>query len=606
MISAENGGISINMHAVTRIAPKASDSPLAEPSDEQANNAPGVHTFMDDAGNLSARLRELLRSHPKSQPLEIHFQPKTYHFYPDDAEELFCFVANNDSGLRRIAFALTELRDVLLDGHGATFLFHGRICPFLLRQCKRVVIRNLRIDFVRPSLSQAEILEADASAITVRLDERYPYELAAGQLWFTGDEYESRGCSDGPRAKRGSYVRALEFDAKRREPAFMAQDHSWLSTAHVEETAPRTLRFHTAYPEPRAKPGNWLVLMHDRREMFGFCLDRSADVTLENTTLHHAGAMGIIAQHSTNVRLDRVRVIPDAAQDRVFSTYADAAHLVCCAGRIELKHCCFEGMMDDPLNVHGIYTPVACVVDTHHLDVQTGHYQQAGVCPLVPGPATVIDPQTLLSKAQVDIESVEAINSNRWRIRLASSPPCPIQPGDCLEALHWRPDLYVTGCDMGRNRARGLLISTAGSVLIENNRFHHAGSAIKISGDARSWFESGAVRDVLIRNNQFESCGYGPWGRGIIAIDPEIERQSFRSEKYHRNIRIEGNHFTTFHRDLLYARCTDGLSFINNTAISSHEYPANLDTGPWFELENCSNTTVQPPAIAKSIIPPKT
>ena len=560
---------------------------------DAASVADGAHEILDNGPGLTARIREILRAHPKHKPLRLSFRPGTYHFYAGEAEERFCFVANNDAGLRRIAFAFIDMQDVVLDGQGATFLFHGRICPFLVQGCQDICLRNFRIDFPRPNMSQGEILAADSSSVTVRLSEDYPYEIASGQLWFTGEGYEDRGASDGVRAKRGSYMRALEFDTERAEPAFMANDHSWLSKASVEEVAPGTVRFLTQYPEPLPRPGNQLVLMHDRREMFGFCLDRAINVSLEKITLQHAGAMGIIAQHCENILLEYVEVIPNASRNRVFSTYADATHFTCCSGKIELSHCRFEGMMDDPLNVHGIYAPVAAVHDDSHLEVGTGHYQQAGICPVAPGRAVIISGETLLPRGEVDIAQVDVINSGRWHVTLAGPLPCALQPGDCLESLVWCPDVRVTHCRMGRNRARGPLLSTAGRIRVEHNTFHHAGTAIKLSGDANSWFESGSVRDVLIRDNIFNDCGYGPWGRGIIAIDPEIEPAGFREEKFHRNIRIEGNDFHTFHRELLVARCTETLTFTGNNVAFTHAYPVPNAHGECYRIENCSDLDLQ-------------
>jgi hypothetical protein len=538
------------------------------------------------------QINRLLMIHERTEELRLNFTPATYHFYPESARELFCFVSNNDPGLRRIAFPLLSKQKITIDGHGAHFIFHGRTCPFLVRDCQEIEIRNITIDFARPSLSQGEVLKADDSSLTVRLDTPYPYEVADGQLWFTGNNYENRGASDGPRAKRGGYLRALAFDTIRREPAFMANDHSWLSTSAVAEIAPRTLRFDTRYPAPLPSPGNTLVLMHDRREMFGIAIDHSRSVTLDNVTIHHAGAMGVIAQRSQDITLHQVQVVP--AQGRVFSTYADATHFVSCRGRISITACTFEGMMDDPVNVHGIYAPIARVLDDTHLEIVNAHYQQAGIPPVEPGSAAeVIDPETLLSKGIIEVEAVEPVNSGRWIITLSSCPIISLRPGDCLESLHWMPDVDIQHCRMGKNRARGPLITTAGKVLITHNHFHHAGSAIKISGDANSWFESGAVRDVYIGENCFDNCGFGPWGRGIIAIDPEVDRQTPPQRMLHRNIRIENNRFITFRKEILAARNVDGLRFQGNIVEPSEAYPLPALSDHWYLIQNCTQTSLQ-------------
>ena len=86
---------------------------------------------------------------------------------------------------------------------------------------------------------------------------------------------------------------------------------------------------------------------------------------------------------------------------------------------------------------------------------------------------------------------------------LLSRLPEAVIPGDALENLTWTPEVIIKNSFFGSNRARGILMSTPGKVVIENNVFESSGSAILIPGDANGWYESGAVTDVLIRNNVF-------------------------------------------------------------------------------------------------------
>jgi hypothetical protein len=54
----------------------------------------------------------------------------------------------------------------------------------------------------------------------------------------------------------------------------------------------------------------------------------------------------------------------------------------------------------------------------------------------------------------------------------------------------------------------------------------------------QSWFESGAVHDILIRNNVFDQCGYNS-GSGAIHIAPE-NREWVKGKTIHENIRVTG------------------------------------------------------------------
>jgi len=150
---------------------------------------------------------------------------------------------------------------------------------------------------------------------------------------------------------------------------------------------------------------------------------------------------------------------------------------------------------------------------------------------------------------------------------------------------------------------RGLLITTPKKVVVENNFFYRVGMyAIQISGDANSWYESGAVEDVTIRNNIFDGCNYNNYYDNrsyIIGIIPE-NHEIAKNAWVHRNITIENNTFKVFADNLiLKARSTDVLNFKGNTVEYSsfkpqfknrHKSPSNA---PSFILDNCTKVNIQ-------------
>ena len=137
-------------------------------------------------------------------------------------------------------------------------------------------------------------------------------------------------------------------------------------------------------------------------------------------------------------------------------------------------------------------------------------------------------------------------------------------------------------------------MSTPGKVTIENNVFESSGSAILIPGDANGWYESGAVKDLLIRNNTFnDPCMTSMYQfcEGIISIYPEIPAPDIK-KPFHRNIRIENNEFHPFDYPVLYAKSVDGLSFTGNRLIRSTRFkPFHLSKST-FTLEDCLNVTI--------------
>ena len=97
------------------------------------------------------------------------------------------------------------------------------------------------------------------------------------------------------------------------------------------------------------------------------------------------------------------------------------------------------------------------------------------------------------------------------------------------------------------------------------------------------------MRDVLIRNNEFGDCCFGPelWGRTVIDIDPEIPAPLDNPECFHRNIRIENNRFSTFDTGILFARSVEGITFVGNTIRRTDSYPMLHRTAALLTLEAC-------------------
>lgn len=495
----------------------------------------------------------------------IRFDPGEYHFYPDCAFEKYCFISNNRHGLKRIIFPILGKKNVTIDGNGATFLFHGEVIPFVVENSENITLKNFSVDWVRPFYSQGEVVAAGADGITVEIDRKqYPYRVENNRIVFEGEGWES-ALTDG----------VFEMDSKTRAPAYLSGDSIGLGFPDhltVEDAGPNRIWLTDAFPRVPTI-GNMLIFRHYMRNCPGIFLHHSKNILIEALALYHAGGMGVIGQFCENVTVDRSGVT--SAEGRIFSVMVDATHFVNCRGKISLKQSLFEGQLDDPCNVHGINTRIKCRFDSRTVLAELVHEEQHGVDIAFPGDRIQFsDNRTLLSYAQGEVESVEHINAQFSKVTFKGKLPEQMAPKHTLENMSWTPDLHITGCTCRNNRARGYLISTPGKVLVENNRIESSGAGIKISGDANYWFESGAVRDVTIRNNEFGDCCFGApeWGRAVIDIDPEIFNPWGNLKCFHQNICIENNRFFTFDIGILFARSVDGIAFKNNTVRRTDTY----------------------------------
>ena len=126
-----------------------------------------------------------------------------------------------------------------------------------------------------------------------------------------------------------------------------------------------------------------------------------------------------------------------------------------------------------------------------------------------------------------------------------------------IEDVSACPDVTFTGNTATRIITRGLLLTTRGKVLVENNHFVSTTmSGILLSDDAESWYESGMCLDVTIRNNVFDYCG----GNGVLIL-PE---NKVHEGAVHKNITIEGNEFKKCRNECFYIKSSSDIKIMNN------------------------------------------
>ncbi|CAG7650581.1 right-handed parallel beta-helix repeat-containing protein [Paenibacillus allorhizosphaerae] len=514
------------------------------------------------------------------------FPAGTYQFHPEKAVEGYYHITNHDQGgTRKIAFPLIGPEGLTIDGQGSEFIFHGRIIPFVLEHARNITLRNFSVDWERPMFEQGTVAETGEQSFVIRLREEAKYKVDAGRLYFTfgGREEPVWGLHD--------------IDPNTMAHAYQSGDRiSWSSfkKLRMEEIGPGLIRV-AGGPRHMPKAGNIIVMRIGRREHPGLFLKDSANVQIDNVTVHHAPGMGLVAQRCTDIRLHRFDVRLKPGSGRAVTATADATHFTNCKGAIVLEDCLFENQLDDPLNVHGIYAKIAERLSDRSILVQLIHGMQKGVVIAEPhDEMNFIRSDSLTSYSSAEVVSADRLNADFTAITFDRPLPETMRIGDAVENKTWNADLTVRGCTVRANRARGFLITTPGKVLLEHNTISAPGAGIKISGDANLWYESGAVGDVTIRHNRFLACNYcfPDWGRAVIDIDPEIAEPEAYAESYHRNIRIEHNVFETFDIGIVYGHSVNGFVFRDNVIRRTSDYPMHKGMPFTIQLKAVKNSCI--------------
>ena len=546
---------------------------------------PGSST--DQSGALRKAI-DALRAAPGST---LVLEKGTYHFRRTGALNKHYHPSNHDQpDWQPVSIPLVDLRDVTLDGGGSLFLFHGQVQPVLVQDTAGLTVKNLSLDYAIPPDSQGTVTRVGNGFYEMSIDAtKYPHKIENGWITFTGENWEAPDGSHG-----------IVFSGKTGEIVPKTGDFAYRGELTV--IRPGHYRVARDIGKSGVARGDLITLRHGwDRPHPGMVLYRAKDTRLLNLVIHASHGMALLAQRSENIHLKGGGVFPRQGTGRRFSAGADATHFSNCRGSIIAEGGRYEGMMDDAINVHATCLRIEQKTGSRVIRCRYVHNQAYGFETFLPGETLrFIRAKWLTPRSPNKVESVRWIDNKQLEITLEDPIPADLGPGDAVENADWFPSVQFRNNTVRNNRARGSLFTTPHPVVIEGNTFETiAGSAILLAGDANGWYESGACRDVLIRNNTFRNnlTSRFQFTEAIISIFPEIPDLKGQKQCYHRNVRITGNTFETFDVPLVFAISTDGLTFSNNKVVYNDDYRAWKK--PPFILRKCRNVKVTANSVSR-------
>ena len=511
---------------------------------------------------------------------KLIFPKAKYNFRKEFAVEKYLYISNNDEGLKRIVFDLSEITDFEIDANGSEFIFNGFLCPFLLENSKNIVLKNFSIDYTRTFHSEGKIVAVGDKYIDLEISKEYPYQLDNNILIFKDNEGE-----------KYPWANLLEFDAKKRETAQYAKDYYRYSNVSFTQLQSGRVRLQS---DIKGTIGNVLTFGPSHRLVPAVTISDSKDIKISGISIYHSGGMGIIAQRSGNIFLQDVKVTPAPSKDRIVSCTADATHFSGCYGQIELKNCLFENQKDDATNIHGVYVRLEKFLSDSKIIVRLIHPQQFGDGFIRPNDRVeFVDPKSLKTKSYSSVKSILKINKEQMVVEFDAPLDKTLRSGDALAQINQFPSVLIKGCTIRNNRARGILLGSRGKIVVDSNYFHTPGSAILFEGDASHWYEQAGVRNVEIKNNVFDNCNFGVWGKACIQVGSGIVAENRDSNNYNQNVVLKNNLFRIFDPRILNVYAIDGLVFDDNKIEKTVEYVSKYSTEQNFIIEGCLNVSIQ-------------
>lgn len=554
------------------------------------------NTEEDTSPLLAEALKTIKASRTQGKEIIIRLPSGRYNFHPEKATLREYYISNHDqTNPKSVGIAFENIDNMVFDGQDAELIFHGRMLPVSLIGSSNCVLKNFSIDFENPHISQVTILENDTVAgnITYEIVPWVNYEIRDSNFVAIGKGWEHISRS------------GIAFEEKIKRLVYRTSDIP-VGSRGVEELSPRIIKaFH--WKDARLAPGTVVAMRGPGRPTPGIFISHNINTVLENIRVHYAEGMGLLAQMSENITLDKFSVCLRGDDDpRYFTTQADATHFSGCKGKIISTNGLYEGMMDDAINIHGTYLKITKQLDSNTVNGRYMHGQSYGFEWGRPGDhVQFVKAKTMeLIDGQNRVKTIEPIDKPDYHgakeFRITFEEPLNIEINENetigIENLEWTPEVIFSHNIIRNNRARGTLFSTPKSTLIEENIFDHtSGTAILLCGDCNGWYETGACKDVVIRKNTFINSltNMFQFTNAIISIYPEIPDLANQKKYFHSNIVIENNVFETFDYPIVYAKSVDGLIFKNNIIKHNNSYPAfHWNTYPFF-FERVENAVIE-------------
>jgi hypothetical protein len=490
------------------------------------------------------------------RPVVIRFQPGVHTIGIQGALRIPMFISNSmdSTDPQPVGILLQNVKNFRLQGGGlkdsekTTILYDGRMAQIVNDHSENITFTGLVFDLKRPTVSEFRVIESGPATAVVRIAGGSDYIVENERFLWQGDWGQGRllvqeAITEEGRCWRSQMPRGWDSNGQKE--------------AKATDLGQRRIRLEFPSEGTGLKKDHQYQFRHSLRDRVGIHNSRSKNIVFRDCVFHALTGMGFVSQFTENIIYQRVNVAPPQVSSRTCAAWADIFHFSNCKGRILVDSCRLSGMQDDALNCHGTHLRIIEKPSENQLAMRFMHKQTYGFAAYQPGDEIAVISKDNLREYEGNprrkVTAVERVNDKDWLLTLDGPAP-EFRKDDVLDNITWYPDLIATNNHISMDPVRGFLLTTRGKVLVENNTFHRtAMPGILIEDDASGWFESGPIRDLLIRNNRFVRCG--------ISINPHT-RSDKPEEPVHENIRIENNEFSE--GGGISARNVKGLTLTHN------------------------------------------
>lgn len=530
----------------------------------------------------------------------VNFPKGEYHIYKDRAQTREYHTSNTNSienPIKTIGLLIEGQENFTLEGNGSLFMMHGNMMALAVVRSENVTLKDFSWDFGVPTVTEMTVTgmgEENGQQYTdFLIPECFPHAISGNTItWYsekspyTDEYYWTQTGHHSPTYAVVGYQPGGEMSRNYYEsdgPFNGVSGIQELDTTHVRIT------YNSSRPSMQQIGTVHELTANAHRQTAGAFTWESENVTARNVNVHFMHGFGWLIQMSRDVYYYDCNLTPREGSGHITVSFADGIHASGAAGDLVIENCNFANTHDDPINLHGTFTRVEQRKDDHTLILKYIHRQQGGFPQFHAGDKTAFFTRdTLESTDNETLYTVDEVISNpgengndlrTMEIRFKETLPENLadkidnQPKYVAENVTYAPEVTIRNCTFEKVPTRGILCTTRNPVLIEGNTFKNMSMAtIFLSNDSNDWYESGPIRDMTIRNNEFfiKSIGRTAWEYApAVYVHPVTKGGSLPSadNPIHKNITIEGN---TFHMDtdtVVKAESVENLTIKNNTVL---------------------------------------
>ena len=470
------------------------------------------------------------------KPVVIQFLPGIHTIGIRNVARIPMFVSNSmDSDEPKpVGILIDGCKHLRLQGGGVdgagktTILYDGKMVEIFNSHARDISFTGLVFDLKRPTVSELRVLETGPAHAVIQVAEGSDYAVEDGKFRWRGDW--------GP----GAFCQTLNLKEGRchRSRTPRGWDAQGQLDAIARDLGERKVRLDYPNGESGLKPDHQYHFRNIKRDSVGVHTARCKDIVFRDCDFYALTGMGFVSQFTENITFQRVNVAPPRDTIRTCPAWADIFQFSNCKGQILVDSCRLSGMQDDAINCHGTYLRIIEKIGDNRLLLRFMHPQTYGFAAFAPGDEVAVICHSKMREYKDNprrkVTGIERKSDKDWILAFDGKVP-HFGENDVVDNMTWHPNITVRNNDFSVDPVRGMLLTTPGKAIVENNTFHRCAiAAISMSADSSKWFESAPVRDVLIRGNTFIGCG--------VFVDPAIDSAS-PEEPIHENIQIIDNDF---------------------------------------------------------------